>query len=44
MAVVFQSPEARGVLLHMAQTWLQLADRIAPPHNATDSDANHPDP
>jgi hypothetical protein len=26
LASVFQSPEARAVLLHMAQTWFRLAD------------------
>jgi hypothetical protein len=27
LASTFQSPDARAVLLHMAQAWLRLADR-----------------
>ena len=26
LASAFQSPEARAILLHMAQTWFRLAD------------------
>jgi len=35
MAAVFESPEARGILLQMAQVWLRLADD-QPPSNADD--------
>lgn len=39
MAAVFESPEARGILLQMAQVWLRLADD-QPPSEAADDDTD----
>jgi hypothetical protein len=36
LASAFESPEARGVLLHMAQAWLRLADKWAHIQNAVE--------
>jgi hypothetical protein len=44
MAAVFQSPEARRVLLHMAQVWLRLADRSASPRNGAEGGTGQTDP
>jgi hypothetical protein len=42
LASVFKSPEARAVLLHMAQSWLRLADKWAAHlHNAVEDETAH---
>jgi hypothetical protein len=44
MASAFESPEARGVLLHMAQVWLRFADRSALSRNPPEDDTSGRDP
>jgi hypothetical protein len=43
LASVFQSPEARAVLLHMAQTWFRLADEVVPLHEPAGNESSQPD-
>jgi hypothetical protein len=44
MATALQSPEARRVLLHMAQAWLRLADRSTLPRSGAEGDTGQFDP
>ena len=43
LASIFQSPEARVVLLHMAQTWFRLADEVVPLYEPVGNESSQPD-